>query len=102
MGPADAMVAYAQPLLDATDGSEADLNRAMLLATLCWNAALTPDGERDAYFEEMRKPLGMSPEEFAALRRETIDPMMQRHHELFPELRDRAARAFETGLETDP
>ena len=101
MGPADAMVAYAQPLLDATDGSEEQLQKAMTIAMACWNAALTPDEGRDSFFEVIRESLGMTPEEFAALRRETLDPLVLRHHEMFPELRERARLAFDSGDEDD-
>jgi len=37
---AEAMVAYAQPLLDQTDGSTDQMNKAFALGQLCWNLAL--------------------------------------------------------------
>ena len=36
---ADAVWAYAQPLLDDTDGSVEDMNWALSLSQLCWNLA---------------------------------------------------------------
>jgi hypothetical protein len=40
---ADAFVAYARPLLDQTDGSEEQLNRAFAISQLRYNLALLPD-----------------------------------------------------------
>ena len=40
---AEAFVAYAQPLLDQTDGSEEQLNKAFAISQLCYNLALLPD-----------------------------------------------------------
>ena len=37
---ADAFAAYAQPLLDQTDGSEEQLNKAFTISQLCYNLAL--------------------------------------------------------------
>ncbi len=39
---AESMVAYAQPLLDGTDGTAADMQKAFTLAQVCWNLALLP------------------------------------------------------------
>ena len=44
---ADAIVAYAQPLLDATDGSVEEMNKAFTLSSLCYNLALLPEDRRD-------------------------------------------------------
>jgi hypothetical protein len=38
---ADAMVRYAQPLVDTCDGSPEDLQKSYLLAQLCWNSAFS-------------------------------------------------------------
>ena len=51
---AEAFVAYAQPLLDQTDGSEEQLNKAFAISQLCYNLALLPDDERDTMLSEMR------------------------------------------------
>lgn len=34
---ANAIVAYAQPLLDQTNGAVDQMNRAMMLGQMCWN-----------------------------------------------------------------
>ena len=44
---AESFVAYAQPLLDQTDGSEEQLNKAFAITQLCFNLALLPDDQRD-------------------------------------------------------
>ena len=54
---AEAFVAYAQPLLDQTDGSEEQLNKAFAIAKLCYNLALFPEDRRDKMLSEMRQTL---------------------------------------------
>ena len=44
---AEGFVAYAQPLLDQTDGSEGQLNKAFTISQLCFNLALMPEDSRD-------------------------------------------------------
>ena len=44
---AEAFVAYAQPLLDQTDGSHEELNKAFAMSQLCYNLALLPEDRRD-------------------------------------------------------
>ena len=43
---AEAFVAYAQPLIDQTDGSLEQMNKAFAISQLCYNLALLPDDER--------------------------------------------------------
>jgi hypothetical protein len=86
---AEAFVAYAQPLLDQTDGSEEQLNKAFAMSQLCYNLALSPDDQRDAMLSEMRQPLGMNEEDFAEFRQTVIVPMIRRHEEMFPMLHRR-------------
>ena len=81
---ADGFVAYAQPLLDQTDGSEEQLNKAFAISQLCYNLALLPDDRRDAMLDEVRQTLGMDDAEFAEFRRSVIVPMIRRHEEMFP------------------
>ena len=54
---ADAVWAYAQPLLDDTDGSVEDMNWALSLSQLCWNLALLSKEKREQSIEEMRPML---------------------------------------------
>jgi hypothetical protein len=81
---AEGIVAYAQPLIDQTDGSVEQLNKAFMLAQLCFNLALVPEDDREKSLSEMRPSLGMDEEEFATFRRSIIDPMIRRHEEMFP------------------
>jgi len=41
------MIAYAQPLLDATDGSPEQMQNALSIAQMCWNLALLPETEQE-------------------------------------------------------
>ena len=54
---ADAMSRFAQPLIDATDGSPEDLQRALSLSQLCWNLALIPEGKREQFLVDMQPTL---------------------------------------------
>ena len=89
---AEAIAAYAQPLLEETDGSIDDMNRALTLAQLCWNLALMPEDQREAAIDEMKPALKMTDEEFADFRQNLILPMIHRHHEMFPGLHDHFKR----------
>ena len=88
---ADAIVAYAQPLLDQTDGSHEQLNKALAISQLCYNLALLPDDRRDTMLSEMRPNLQMDDEEFDAFRRSIIMPMIRRHQEMFPQMHRRVS-----------
>lgn len=87
---ADALVAYAQPLLDQTDGSLEQTQRAMTLGQLCWNLALLPADQREEAIGRMQSSLNMDDAEFAALRRDVIEPMIRRHEDMFPHMGGRA------------
>jgi hypothetical protein len=91
---ADGFAAYAQPLLDQTDGSIEDMNRALSLAQLCFNLALLPIDRREESLNEMRPTLKMSDEEFAEFRRGLVDPMIRRHEEMFPRMHNRGSDSF--------
>jgi uncharacterized protein YecA (UPF0149 family) len=86
---AEAIVAYAQPLFDETDGSIDKMNRVMTVAQMCWNLALLPEGQREKAIDELRPALNMTDEEFAEFRQHVVLPMIQRHHEMFPGMHSR-------------
>jgi hypothetical protein len=90
---AEGLVAYAQPLIDQTDGSEEDLNKAFAISTLCYNLALLPEDQRDTTLSEMQRDLEMDDEEFDEFRRSIVDPMIRRHQEMFPLMHRRVATA---------
>ena len=90
---AEGFVAYAQPLLDQTDGSVEQLNKAFALSQFCFNLALLPDDKRDTSLSEMRRTLEMDDEEFDAFRSSIVVPMIQRHEEMFPQMHRRSSIA---------
>jgi uncharacterized protein YecA (UPF0149 family) len=87
---ADAIVAYAQPLFDQSDGSVDNMNRAMAVAQMCWNLALLPEDKRDAAIDELKPTFKMTEGEFADFRQQVILPMIQRHCEMFPGMHARS------------
>jgi uncharacterized protein YecA (UPF0149 family) len=96
---AEAIVAFAQPLLDQTDGSIEDMNKALQLSQLCYNLALLPKDRRETTIGEMRQSLEMDDGEFDAFRRGIVDPMIRRHEEMFPMMHRRVSTNF---LESGP
>src|SRR4051812_6551353 len=90
---AEGLVAYAQPLLDQTDGSHEQVNKAFSISTLCHNLALLPEDTRGKMLSEMQSTLEMDDEEFNEFRRSIIDPMIRRHHEMFPLMHRKVATA---------
>jgi SEC-C motif len=88
---ADGFVAYAQPLLDQTDGSHAQLSKAMALGQFCYNLALFPDEHREKALSEMRATLEMDDAEFDLFLRSIVVPMIERHQQMFPRLHNRVS-----------
>jgi hypothetical protein len=81
---AEGFVAYAQPLLDQTDGSEEQLNKALAIGQLCFNLALMSEAEQEKVLSDTKSSLQMDDTEFEAFRSSIIASMIQRHHEMFP------------------
>jgi hypothetical protein len=84
-GPAQQFLDFAQPLLDSTDGSKAETQRALTLAQFLWNVAVTRDSEkREAMLEDLLRDItpDTERERFAGTARD----MLQRHRVMFPEL----------------
>jgi SEC-C motif len=88
---AEGIVAYAQPLIDQTDGSLEQLDKAFALSQLCFNLALLPEDKRDTALSEMRPTLHMDDEEFDEFRNSIVIPMIQRHREMFPQMHRRVS-----------
>jgi hypothetical protein len=84
---AEAIVANMQPLLDQTDGSQEQLNKAAAIGQLCYNFALLPEDSRETMLDEVRPSLKMNDEEFDVFRRSVIAPMIQRHEQMLPGMR---------------
>ena len=51
---AEAIVNYAQPLFDQTDGSVEQLNKALAVSTLCYNLALLPEDKQEESLNDLR------------------------------------------------
>lgn len=84
-GPAQQVVEFSQPLIDAAGGGLAGLNKAMNLGSVFWNLAVTKDEEErrrmlDRLVEEL--PASEDKEDF---RRLALD-MIKRHRRMFPEM----------------
>jgi hypothetical protein len=88
---ADAIMAYGQPLIDSTDGSLEELNKAFALTQFCYNLSLLPEEKRDTMLGEMRSNANMDAEEFDAFRRTLVEPMIRRHQVMFPRMHQRFA-----------
>jgi len=91
---AEAFAAYAQPLLDETDGSIEELNKALSLSQLCYNLALLPEENREQTLSEMQPTLGLNDDEFDHFRRTVVVPMIERHQQMFPQMHQRGWTAF--------
>lgn len=94
----EAIMTYAQPLLDETDGSIEQMNRALSLSHVCWNLALLPEEARDEALREMQSTLKMKPDELEAFRRTVVVPMIRRHEQMFPRMHGPARTGAPTGI----
>ena len=93
---ADAIVAYAQPLFDPTDGSVDKMNRAMTIAQMCWNLALLAEDRREAAIDQLKPALQMTEVDFAEFRQQVVLPMIQRHRDMFPGMHVRPTQTART------
>ena len=89
---AESMLKYAQPLIEATDGSQEEMQRALSVAQMCWNIALLPEPEQEEMLVEIRSMLGMGEDEFTKFRESVIGPMILRHQDMFPNLSRKDSR----------
>ena len=86
---ADAIMAYARPLVDATDGSMEQLNRALTISQACWNLSLLPKDQRQSSMKSLAEALSLGDAEFQDFQSSTLEPMIRRHEEMFPKLHQR-------------
>ena len=95
-GMANAMAAYAQPLLDECDGKKEDIESAFMMAQICWNLAVAPDDDFPVLLIGFQKKLEMNDDVFAEFLSDIILPMIVRHHEMFPHMHGQSGMdAFE-------
>ncbi|MCZ7644298.1 MAG: SEC-C metal-binding domain-containing protein [Planctomycetota bacterium] len=83
---ADSIATYAQPLLDETDGSHEQVQKAFSIAMLCWNLALQPEQELEDSLARLRPEFNMNAAEFTDFFESVIQPMIMRHREMFPHM----------------
>ena len=88
---AESIAAFAQPLLEQTDGSEEQMQRAFIMSQVCFNLAMVQEDRREKMLSELRVSLKMDDEEFDAFRRIVVIPMIRRHEEMFPLMHRRVA-----------
>ena len=82
MGPAEAMVALAQPLLDLIeDDNPQAIERALTLAALAWTADNWPPEERDKLLADCAQAGKIPPEDMDTFY-EAIEMLIQRKHKL--------------------
>jgi len=80
VGPAQAAVDYAKPLLDKAESME-DFNKGFMFAQRIWNLALLEDKDTEE-FEEQREEL--IDEFYMPEAEDMIDSMIERFHLMFP------------------
>lgn len=88
---AEAFVSYAQPLIDQTDGSFEQMNKAFAVGRACYNLAMMAEDHRERALDSLQSTLEMDDREFAAFRRDIVLPMIRRHEEMFPLLHRRSS-----------
>ena len=88
---AEGFASFARPLIDQTDGSPEQLNKAFAIAQLCYNLAILPEEKRDKSLSEMQHALAMDDEELESLRHSIVLPMIRRHEEMFPLMHQRVS-----------
>jgi hypothetical protein len=86
---AEAIMEYAQPLIDKTDGSIEQMNKALAISTACWNIAILPQEDRESAISSMGEAISMDEAEFEDFRSSVMLPMIRRHEEMFPGLHQR-------------
>ena len=69
---AEGIMAYAQPLINLTDGSMEQMNKALAISQVCWNLAIVSEVEREQLISQMPPTLHMEGEEFDDFRRSVI------------------------------
>jgi SEC-C motif len=81
---AEGIFAYAQPLIDQTDGSLEQVKQAMSLSQYCWNLSLVSEDRRSRVLAGTQQSLQMDDDEFKQFRSSIVITMMERHKVMFP------------------
>ncbi|QDV41055.1 preprotein translocase subunit SecA [Stieleria neptunia] len=102
---ADAMAAYAQPLIDETDGSPEQMQMALNVAMACWNIGKLPEDKRQSAINSFADSMGLDEAECEAFQDDVLMPMISRHDEMFGQVFQSNAPGrsdWESGLEAKP
>ena len=99
---AESIMTYAQPLLNDSDGSVEQMNKALSLSQICWNLALMSEEMRNDVLREMRQSLKMDAGEFEAFQRDVVIPMIRRHEEMFPHMHGAGSKGASTEASAPP
>ena len=86
---AEAIMAYAQPLIDQTDGSIEQMNKALAMSQMCYNLALQPEENRQESILSLQHSLELDDTEFEDFCQVILRPMIRRHQEMFPPMHNR-------------
>jgi SEC-C motif len=88
-GPAQQMMDFAQPLVEANDGSTDGLNKALTMGMFFWNLAISPTEDREKAMAEMLASFDKAEMEVRTAFQEMANVMVERHEAMFPELHAR-------------
>jgi uncharacterized protein YecA (UPF0149 family) len=91
---AEAIVAYAQPLIDATDGSMEQVNRALAISQACWNIAILPEQKRQSCMDSIGQALSVEDAELDEFQHSILEPMIRRHEQMFPGMHQLGSQRF--------
>jgi len=87
-GPAAGMADFAAPLLDASDGSAEQVQRALDMAMAFWNLAIIEDdAQRTRVLSDIATKLFDTEDERARFRSLAAE-MIERHRTMFPEMHE--------------
>ncbi|HYQ29877.1 MAG TPA: SEC-C domain-containing protein [Polyangiaceae bacterium] len=81
-GWAQQMIEFVQPLLDKSDGSKEQVEKAVSFGMLCWNIAIMPRAERAVAIDAAEREIAKTDEDREAFR-DLVELMLARYEELF-------------------
>ena len=98
---AEGIVEFARPLIDATDGSHEELEKALLISQLCFNLALCPQDKREEGIRAMRPSMEADDEGFEEFRN-VVAFMIERHERMFPLMHRKRHQASPPEVDNPP
>ena len=98
---AEGFAAYAQPLIDETDGSPEEVERALLISELCSMLAQFPENDRETKVRKVQRSLKIDDDQFEVFRSSVIEPMVRRYAEMFAPMHMQIDRLVESAAAYD-